>query len=222
MGDSKDAFGVYHHLREGGGGSGSVAVGQESEVAENSAAFWKGDFYVSIIAMDAKPESRAAVLKLAQSVAAAIPKELPPPDLIDRIPQKDLLKKQVFYFHNNLCLNDHYVVAEDNVLDLGDDTEGVVAKYALSREAQKDTPAVLVIVRYPTVARAQHAHETFAKARLHDADAVGKAKTQDGKWVAARLVKNELICVLDAPSSAPADTLIDATCSDKPVQPGKR
>jgi len=58
----------------------------------------------------------------------------------------------------------------------------------------------LVLVRYPAVDRAKKAFASFKNAYLHDADAEGIVKTENGKWAGARLVGNHIIGVFDAPS----------------------
>jgi len=57
MGSPADAFGAYHHdMREGE----PAGVGQESELADGSLAFWKGPYFVSILLME---EDEAAGLR---------------------------------------------------------------------------------------------------------------------------------------------------------------
>ncbi|HEQ60212.1 MAG TPA: hypothetical protein ENN74_01230, partial [Firmicutes bacterium] len=124
MGSSKDAFGAYHHdLREGD----EVGIGQESELLGSSLTFWKDRYYVSIIPFGHGEEIKSAVLEVGRAIAQAIPKEGPKPDLLNYLPQQKRLP-QVHYFHNHACLNTYYFLARDNLLNLDQDTEGVLAR----------------------------------------------------------------------------------------------
>jgi len=207
MVSSKDAYGVYHHdVHE----SPSAGIGQESEYMEGALYFWKGRYFVSIMAMQETEESKRAVLELGKAVASAIPAEGPPPDLVERLPKKGMDPKQVHYFHNHFCLNAHYFVADDNILQLDAATEGMVARYSpasggapmAAPGSSGGAPLALVLVRYPAADRAEKAFASFKNAYLHDADAEGIVKTENGKWAGARLVGNHIIGVFDAPSKA--------------------
>jgi hypothetical protein len=194
MGSSEDAYGVYHHdVHE----SPSAGIGQESEYMEGALYFWKGRYFASIMAMQETEESKRAVLELGKAVASAIPAEGPPPDLVERLPKKGMDPKQVHYFHNHFCLNAHYFLADDNILQLDAATEGMVARYA---PASGGAPMALVLVRYPAADQTEKAFASFKNAYLHDADAEGIVKTENGKWAGARLVGSHIIGVFDAPS----------------------
>ncbi len=205
MGDSKDAYGVYHHERRPGAGAG---LGQESELLENSVAFWKGRYFVSVMAMDSTPESRQGVIEVARRIDAAIVSKGAIPGLIERLPQKDLMKTETFYFHDSLCLGIHYPLGEGNPFELRGDTEGVVAKYAAAGAAPQETPTVLLWVRYPTAERAQQAGQSVLKSCVAEADGKGTGKTENGRFAAVRTAGREVISIFDAPSREAAEELL--------------
>lgn len=196
MGSSKDAYGVYHHhVHEGS----SAGIGQESEYMEGALYFWKGRYFASIMTMQETDESKRVVLELGKAVVSAIRAEGPRPDLVEHLPKTGLDSKHVHYFHNHFCLNAYYFLADENLLDLDATTEGMAARYVAPSGT---APMVLVLVRYPAAERAQKALASFMKVYLHDADADGTAKTENGRWAGARLVENHIIGVFDAPSKA--------------------
>jgi len=209
MGSSKDAFGAYHHdMHE----APEAGIGQNSEYMGGAVAFWKDRYYVSIIAFDETDDTKRAILDLGKVVARAIPDEGPTPDLLKLLPQRGLVKKRVHYFHDRPCLNAYYFIAEKNLLDLDRNTEGVVARYKPAKAGKETTgasPLVLILVRYPSAARARKAHNGFLDGYLPDADADGAARTENGKWVATQLLKNMFIGVFDAPSKAEARRVIN-------------
>jgi len=207
MGSSEDAYGAYHHdIREGS----KAGIGQESELLAGSLSFWKDRYFVSIIPFDETDESKQAVLGLGTSIAAAIPKESAGPDIVDLLPEQGLLEQHIHYFHNHLCLNIYYYIADRDLLDLGRDTDGIIARYAMADDASR---YVLLIVRYPSNRKARKAYKKFLAGYLPDADDDGTAQIEDGKWVGVRVVDNSVICVFDAPTRA---TIVEVT--DKVTQ----
>ena len=202
MGTSEDAYGAYHHdMREGE----SPGIGRESEYMGGALAFWKGRYFVSIIAFDDTDDARRAVLGLGEAVDAAIPDDGGPPDIVQFLPRDGLLAQHVHYLHNHFSLNLHYFVAEENLLGLDQQTEGVLARYALPHAAggeSGDTPSVLLLIRYPGGPAAGKAYESFAAVYLPDADTDGNVKTENGKWTGARHRGRFVIIVFDAPSKA--------------------
>jgi len=216
MGSSQDAFGVYHHdMREGD----SAGIGQESEYIRGVLSFWKGRHFVSVLSMDETADSKRAVLALGRAIAQAIREEGPAPDLLRLLPPKGRLPQHLYYFHDQFCLNAHYYVADENLLELGPDTEGVLARYR--RAKAKDGPQwVLAVIRYPSVAKAKKALAGFLKRYLPDADAEGMAQTEDGKWAGVRRDGAVIVGVFDAPSQAEIQRMVEEVvqaklCSEK-------
>lgn len=199
MGTPQDAFGAYHHdMREGI----NPGVGQESEQTESALSFWKGPYFVSLLALDETDDARRALLALGRAIADAIPEEGAPPALLRFLPKTGLLPSQVHYFHDHLCLNLHYFLADENLLKLDRTTEGMLARYVWGKPGQPKAPGcVLVLARYPDAHHARQAHRRFMQVYLPDADANGMATTEDGRWAGARLRKDLFIGVFDAQSN---------------------
>jgi Family of unknown function (DUF6599) len=210
METAKDAYGVYHHeLRSGE----SVGIGQESEYAKGSLAFWKERYFVSIMALKETQESKAVVLALGKSVAGAIPREGHPPIIVGMLPQEGLVNESVRFFHTHTMLNNYFPLSEENILSLGPHTEGVLARYAPAEEGAP--PNTLLMVHYGRPPRAEamraglgeerppRAEDVlpgFLEAYLPGADADGMAKRENERWAGARVMGGLLIAVLDAPT----------------------
>jgi len=203
MGSASDAFGAYHHdYREGD----PVDIGHESEYLEGALAFWKGRYFVSVLTVEETPESKAAVLKIARAIADAIKEEGAPPAIIGLLPAEGLQQRYIHYFHDHFCLNIHYFLAEENLLDLGKDTEGAMARY-LPGNAQPKDFCWLAVIRYPDPARAETARARFMAGYLPEAGADAFAAIENGKWAGARSVGEYVVAVFDAPERPFAEKL---------------
>lgn len=207
MGSASDAFGAWHHdLRDGD----SARIGQESEYAAGALAFWKGRYFVSILAMEDTPETHAAVIDLGRAIAEAIREEGEPPYLTQLLPERGLIPAQIRYFHGHESLGRYLSLGESNVLGLGPATEGIVARY---REASSGDGVAsrhaLLVVSYPTAAEAQRAIERFSKESLVGAGGASVGRTRDGTWAGARAQERILAIVLDASAREAIDPILD-------------
>lgn len=200
MGSPADAFGVFSHDPTGD----DARVGQGSAYQGGLLSFWKDRYFVSLYAEEETEETRAAVFGLAARVAAAIPGEGRPPDLVASLPAQGLDPRSVRYFHNHLVLNIHYFVSQDNILRLGQKTEAVLGRYgddgALGR---------ILIVRYPDAGLAGEALDSFCRAYIPEGGEARAARTENGKWTAARLSRDRVAVVFDAPTQTGAEALLN-------------
>jgi hypothetical protein len=188
MGSSPDAFGAYHHdIREGD----PAGIGAESEYADGALAFWKGPYFVSILALDETPGIREAVLEIGSSIAASIREEGGPPDLLERIPRGDRDPDSVRYFHTHQSLGRYHSLGADNLLGLDAGTEGVLARYGGKTHS-------LVLIRYPSAGNAREALSRFRS--RYPAPEHGAA---------GRVLGNLLAVVPDAPSAEAAERAVE-------------
>lgn len=201
MGASRDAFGAYHHdIRDGK----DATAGTESDMAGSSLALWKDRYFVSLVALADTPGTRQAVLELGREIGARIRGTGERPEILRLLPRAGLVKERVSYFHDWTYLNTRHVIADENLLLLGEETEGILARYR--DEAGKPAEGgkggrpshLLLLVRYPTRERAKRAAEKFLAGYLPGADREGIARRKDGKWGAARASGDLVVAVLDA------------------------
>jgi Family of unknown function (DUF6599) len=192
MGSSFDAFGVFAHTRE------TIAkdFGQGSEYASGLLTFWKGRFYVSVLAYPETPASKNAVTVLGRAIEAAIKEEGPLPPILALLPQEDLQPETVRYFHHYIWLNSFTFVSNENVLDIGADTPAALAKYRLPGSS-----LFLLLVQYPDAARAEAAARRFDKEILGGAKD-GLSQGEGGRWSGLKRQGGLLGIVLKAPDAA--------------------
>jgi len=197
---SADAFGIFSRSRRGE----DVGVGQGSEYDSGYLLFWRGRYFAAVYALEENEESKKVVFALGRAIADAIGEDGPLPDLLNLLPDGRLPGSES-YFHLHTCLNHHYYIADDNILDLRADTDAAMAAYDGGEGKH-----FLLLVRYPGSERAASALANFTRAYLPDADESSLSRLENGKWSGARQLGEFLAIVLDAPSRGTAGTALDA------------
>jgi hypothetical protein len=192
MGSSYDAFGVFAHTRE----TNAREFGQGSEYAAGLLTFWKGRFYVSVLAYPETPASKNAVTVLGRAIAGAIAEEGPLPPLLALLPPEDLQPETVRYFHHYIWLNSFTFVSNENVLNIGADTPAALAKYRTPGSS-----LFLLLVRYPDAARAEAAARQFDEKVLLGAKD-GMRRMEGGRWSGIKRLGGLIGIVLNAPDAA--------------------
>ena len=145
MGTSASAYGVFSHCKEGV--DRFVAEGVESEYASGLLTFWKGRYYVSILAYPETEEKRAVVQKLGRHIAGLIGEESKKPAILGLLPQQNLLPQTPRYFRHYIWLNSHFFISNENILNIDKNTEAVLAKYTFGEKGGK--AVILLLVTYP-------------------------------------------------------------------------
>jgi hypothetical protein len=209
MGSPDDAYGMFSFEREEeqvGNGRRAVPLGQGYEYAAGWLRFWKGPYFVSVLAQPETAEARQSVMELGAAIARAIPSEGPKPELLAYLPPEGLIADSVRYFHTHYGLNYHYFVADQNVLNLDRQTTAVLARYKV--EGGKP---YLLLVRYPTPEKAAAARKSFVEVYLPEGHGTGAARLENGKWTAVKAQGKFLAAVFDAPGEQQAVGLLETT-----------
>ncbi len=202
MGSPGEAFGIFSCDRE----DPEAGIGQESEYGFGLLRFRQGRFFVSITAGGDEKRAEKAILELGKAVAPLLGPPGPVPDLLGCLPESGLKENRTSYFHAAVNLNNRFFISSENILGLGKDTDCVFAEYAAGPEEAGD----LLIVRYLDEERAKAACESFLKAYLPEAGPAAAALTENRKWTMARIRRNYLAIVFEAPSKEYAETLYSA------------
>lgn len=200
MGAPAEAYGIFSFERE----EERAGLGEGYEYAAGWLRFWKGRYFISVLAHSETPESRQAVFALGSAIAQALPSEGARPELLAHLPPTGLIADSVRYFHTHTGLNYHYFVADQNILHLDEQTEAVLARYRL--EAGKP---YLLLIRYPTPDQAAAALRSFMEAYLPEGQGKGMARLENGKWTAAQAWGEFLAVVFDAPEEQSATALME-------------
>jgi len=140
---------------------------------------------------------------LARAVDSLIGDEGPKPPILRKLPPEGLQDRSVRYLHHPLLLNYHYYLSDENILNLGKETDALLASY--SRGGKR---ARFLLVHYPSPERARGAHEKFLASYLPEGGTGGAVLLENGKWSAALRKGRLLAVVLEADSRLLAESLL--------------
>jgi len=192
MADAADAYGVYHHdWRDGA----SAGIGAESELSDNTLSFRKNRYFVSLMAFDETEEAMKAVKAMAEAIAEGIGEDDSVPELFALLPEGMNSVEPPKFFHVDHCLNKHYFLFDQNVLNLDGDTDCTMAKYHNPGDMGSN---VLLIVKYPSDDLSLEAFGELQKSFFADADEEGMVEIEDSKWAGSRVLGRYLVAVFDA------------------------
>jgi hypothetical protein len=189
MANAHNAFGVFSHSREAIDSS----IGQGSQYEHGLLLFWKGRFYVSILAFPESAESRAAVKSLGAAIASRIRERGALPHVVLLLPEASLMKHTVRYFSNHALLNSHYFVADTDILHIDTSCGAALAKYGDGAR-----PSILLVVEYRNKEDARRALADFTASYLPEHSGGRCARVENGRWVCCRCMDTVLSVVFEA------------------------
>lgn len=199
MGTSEDAFGVFTHDQDGR----AVDVGQGGLYRPGWLSFWKGRFFASIYAEEETEASKEAIMELSRVVASLIKDGGLEPEILLKLPLEGLQSRSIRYLHQHTLLNYHFYLADDNILNLGQQTNAVLAGYRRSGKGAR-----LLLVSYPNEGKAGEAYKSLIYHYLPEVKSTEAVQLEDGKWSAAGLKNRFLTVVLEADTQPLAEGLL--------------
>jgi len=152
MNSSSNAFGAFSHSV----GKIGNDFGMQSQTAEGAILFWKGKFYISILAYPETNESKKAIEQIAQKISDAIIDNGEFPLVISKLPKDNLVNESIRYFRHYVWLNSHGFISNENILNISQETECVIAQYS-----KGSSDANLLLIEYKTSEEAELAIEKF-------------------------------------------------------------
>jgi hypothetical protein len=148
---SDDAFGLYSSHRSGE----PAGVGNEGDIDPGRRLhFWQDRFFVRLVAPQAAPDGE--LQSLARAVAGSLPAGGEQPSLLARLPQEGLKERSTIFFRNEMSIQNYLWLGGENLLRLGPETGGVLARYDLGEQ-----PAIMVLVQYPDAGSASAAQKAL-------------------------------------------------------------
>jgi hypothetical protein len=198
MQSAEDAYGVFSHGRM----DAETGIGQEYEYRGSLLCFWKGPYYVCVLAAKQTPESKEAVFAMARAIDERIDQTGPKPKIVSHLPDEYREPGSLRFFHVHASLNYHYFMAEDNILNLGPETDAVMARY-------EPGSSYLICITYPDSAQAEVARTRFISEYIPEADASGSSIIEDGQWVIVERSGRYVIIALDAPDEESGRRLVN-------------
>ncbi|MFC1572309.1 DUF6599 family protein [Candidatus Eisenbacteria bacterium] len=202
MGSSFSAYGIFAHSRESVDNFVSPQV--ESEYGGGLLTFWKGRYYVSILAYPETDEKRTIVRTIAQHIAEQIKGDSKKPGIIFELPMEGLDPNSVRYFQHHAWINTYRFISNENILNIDADTEVAMAKY---KTAAGGAPTVLILLQYPDPARAQTARDSFRHGYMADTDEK-TIQSSDQSWTCCEREENRVLITLGSPDRGTAEELV--------------
>lgn len=204
MRSSEDAFGLFSLNRQ----KETLSIGQGASCGFGVLALWKDGYFAKIIDLDGKDTSKDVIVSLGKGIAQRIENEGNKPDLLKRIPQDDLVFESSYYFHKNIILKNLYFLSQENILNLSEKTDAVLASYELDKEVLK-----LLLVQYPDTVESRKAYENFNKDHLKAAISSMRnlRKVGEDLYSGAELKDRYLIVVLEGNTRESVNKLLTAT-----------
>ena len=199
MGTPDDAYGVFTHDTDGN----AIDIGQNARYRSGWLSFWKHRYFVSIYMEEETDAAEKAVKSLGREVAAHIAEKGFRPRILQKLPPEGLISSSVRYLHHPVILNYHFYISDENILNLSDNTEVVLASYQAGTEAAR-----LLLISYTNLKVAKKSLNAFSKHYLPDADKTGFAEIEDGKFAAAFLKGKLLTIILESDSRRLAEKLL--------------
>lgn len=203
MGSPEDAFGVFSLERQ----DPEASIGQGSEFGGSLLRFWKGRTFVSVLGEGVGKDIEAAVLGLGRKLSASIKETGEPPRMLRYLPNLPSLppRDRLCFVRSHILLNRCFFLSHNNLLKLGSDVQAVLAGYS-----QGKTKIRVLIVGYPSEARAESAFESFRSAYMPDADRNNTVRTEDNTWTKSEHYQKFIVVVFGTPLQSQAETLIQA------------
>ena len=201
MVEAKNAFGVFTHARE----TIDERYGQGSQSFQGAILFWKDRYYVSIVSNAETSEIKKALPAMAKKISKAIREEGTLPQILQWIPEEDLVPESVFYFHHYVWLNAFYYISDDNFLNIYDETDAILAKYGTA-----DSRYYLLVIQYPDEQKAEKAYNSFTTHYAPEIQNDPVVKVKDEKWIGAVLDHELFIAVLNGPEEKSVSSLLEA------------
>ena len=200
-----DAYGIAANDQDGE----NVEVGRDGLYGGGLLRFWKGPYFVRLLAEKETEGTRGLLVEMGRAIAAAIPSEGRRPALMDALPTERLDRKSLRYFHKQVSLNNHYYLADENVLSLDEGTEVALARYK-----EGWGKALLLVCRYGTAADARQAYSKFGRdyfsVKLGAGGGPVIERIENGEFAGARQADVFLILVFQSSNKAVCAALLRA------------
>ena len=195
---SRNAMGLFSNMRE----KNQNEFGQGSQYIEGSLIFWKDRYFIAISCITINEDIKDAIYDLAGKIDKAIVSRGPVPEIVRLLPQNGLLHEGYCVFHHYIWTNAFYFISNDNLLQITDSTNAVLAKYGDARQR-----AYLMIVEYPDAASAQKAYKNFLTSY---SKGTGPQKLEDKTWHMATVKERYIVAAFNGTGKKQIQQLISA------------
>lgn len=201
MNSSYDAFGVFSFSV----GEIGNDYGSQSQLAPGAIVFWKDNYYISLFAGIESEESTGVIHKLAKLLDESIADKGQLPPVLKLLPEENLDAQSIRYFRHYIWLNSNIFISNENILNIGNNTQCVTAKYGDTNKA------VLIIIQYPDETGASAAFKKFLNDSKYKFGPNYLSHTNEDGWCGVKLIENCFAAVLNAADETAIHTLLTKT-----------
>jgi len=155
-----DAYGLF----SGHADAAAVSIGHAVDAALESGSriyFWQDRFYVVLTATTNLSDDD--LKNVAQVISSGLPAGGARPALVGRLPPDQLVPGSVKFFHEELAIQDQLWLGGENLLGLGQDTDGVYGMYPTGSDQIQ-----LLLVQFPDSKRAAAGRQGLQGGGLDD------------------------------------------------------
>ncbi len=204
MGSSHNAYGIFGHGSEQLDRFVSPEI--ESEYASGLLTFWKGRYFVSILAYPETEQKKSIVKTLADLIADQINEKSEKPQIVSMLPEAGLDVSSIRYTRHFTWLNSYVYILNENHLNFNSNTQAVLAKYKFAEKVEN--PSVLIIIQYLDSNEADAAYQSFLKNVMPEVQN-GFKELEDSGWAGCRQYDNIITIVWNAPDEETAKTALN-------------
>ena len=192
-----NAFGVFSHTRT----KDEKKFGQGSQYFTGALIFWKDRYYIALTANDDNAEIDRALENIGKQIDQKIAGKGKLPAILDMLPVEGLETDGYVYFHHYIWMNSFYYISNENILNISDETDAVLAKYG-----EKEHRTYLLMIAYPGEQEATEAYNNLQSALFKGHK--NPQKIEDKTYIGAIREGAYLIAVFNADSSGDAASLL--------------
>ncbi|MFH2035205.1 MAG: DUF6599 family protein [Candidatus Zixiibacteriota bacterium] len=195
MGKDEDAYGVFSYSRE----SELSGIGNAYEYIGSVLCFWRSKYYVCVRADDKTEETNDVLMAMAEAIDIEILKAndstltetIPIQEIIKYLPEENLKKESIRYLHTYSALNYHYYFGSENVFNLNENSDVVLAEYETS-------PTIyILLIKYQSVEDMLTAYNIYAGKFKQDIKSNNIIEIGSNKKTMIDLCENHMILILD-------------------------
>lgn len=169
MGSGENSYGLF--LQQAQNPDSLPRFGQGSQYVRGYLIFWKGPYFISILAFRETAQSKKCITNLAAFIDRQIKTTSPLPALVRALPQRNRIARSLRYFHSYFWLQRAFQLPPQNIFQINDSVKIALARYT--------DGTTLAVIAYPDSQTAgqikQKLFRDFFQTK-HQADIVEKGK----------------------------------------------
>jgi hypothetical protein len=202
MAAPEDAYGLFTFESD----DPKANIGQGSEFGGGLLRFWKANYFISVYGDKPGAAVESATLSLGRLISTTINETGKAPKILALLPDrlKQFEKKQTWYLHSHILLNQRFFIAYENILNLAGDVNVALGRYMAGADNIH-----LLVIKYPSKTRANDALRGFRKTYMKDGTDKVSVNTENNKWTAIMEYGEYLAIVFDAPDEPFAKQAIE-------------